>query len=80
MYVGPVIGELYRRLLERNYAQDDPEVVILTAALTSFLRHGNREDRSTEVLLMAVLGEQRVLQQRSLRVMRWRNGALSRTD
>ena len=74
------MDELYSRLLERNYAQDDPEVVSLTAALVNFLGHDNREDRSTESLLMAVLGEQRVLQRRSLRVMRWRNGALSRTD
>ena len=32
-YVGPVIDELYRRLLERDYAQNDPELAILTAAL-----------------------------------------------
>ena len=32
---GPITDELYRRLLQRNYAQYDPEVVMLTAALTN---------------------------------------------
>ena len=34
-YVEPVIGQLYRRLLERDYAQDDPAVAMLTAALNN---------------------------------------------
>ena len=34
-YVEPVIDQLYRRLLERDYAQDDPAVAMLTAALNN---------------------------------------------
>ena len=48
-YVGRVIDELYRRLLERDYAPDDPEEVLLTAALTNILGHDNREDRPTAI-------------------------------
>ena len=42
--VGPVKDEPYRRLLERDYSQDDPEVAMLTAALTNLLGHDNRGD------------------------------------
>ena len=78
--VGPVIDELYRRLLERDYAQDDPEVAMLTGALTNILGHDNRGDRFKEAILIAAWGEQVVLDRPSLRVLRWRNGALSGSD
>ena len=52
VYAGPVIEEPYRRLLEKDYAQDDPEVGMLTAALTNILRHDNPGNRPTEVLLL----------------------------
>ena len=52
-YLGPTVDELYHRLLEKDYAQDDTEVVILTATLTNILGHYNRGDRPTENLLMA---------------------------
>ena len=51
--VGPDIDELFRRLLERNYAQEDIEVVMLTAALMNILGHDNRGERPAEVLLIA---------------------------
>ena len=56
--MGPVIDETYRRLLEIDNAQDDPELVMLTAALTIILWHDNRVDRPTEVFLMAAWDEQ----------------------
>ena len=43
---------------------------MLTAAKTNILGHDNRGDRLTEVLLMAVWGEQGVLDRLSLRVLR----------
>ena len=49
---------------------------MLTAAITNILEHDNRGDRPTEVLLMAIWGQQEVLDRPSLRVMRWRKGAL----
>ena len=51
--VGPVIDDLYRKLLERDNVQDAPEVAMLTAVLTNILGNDNRGDCPTEVLLMA---------------------------
>ena len=32
-YVGPVIDAIYRRLMDRDFALEDPEVVMLPVAL-----------------------------------------------
>ena len=79
-YVGPMIDAIYRRLIDRDFALEDPEVVMLLTALINILGHDNRRDRPTEVLLMAAYGERGVLDRPNMRVMRWRNGALSGSD
>ena len=79
-YVGPMIEAIYRRLIDRDFALEDPEVVMLLTALINILGHDNRGDRPTEVLLMAAYGERGVLDCPNMRVMRWRNGALSGSD
>ena len=79
-YVGPTIDAIYLRLMDRDFALEDPEVVMLLTALINILGHDNRGDRPTEVLLMAAYGERRVLDRPNMRVMRWRNGALSGSD
>ena len=56
-YVGLMIDAIYRRLMDRDFALKDPEVVMLLTALTKILGHDNRGDRPTEVLLMAAYGE-----------------------
>ena len=72
-----MIDAIYRRLMDRDFTLEDPEVVMLLAALINILGHDNRGDRPTEVLLMAAYGERgRVLDRPNMRVMRWRNGAL----
>ena len=53
---------------------------MLLTALINILGHDNRGDRPTEVLLMAAYGERGVLDRPKMRVMRWRNGALSGSD
>ena len=58
-YVGPMIDAIYRRLIDREFALEEPEVVMLLAALTNIL---------------GVLGRP------NMRVIRWRNGALSGSD
>ena len=78
--MGPVVDELYLKLLERDYAQYDPKIVMLTAALTNIIGHDNLGDRPREVLLMAAWGEYGVLDRPSLRVIRWRKGVLSGSD
>ena len=79
-YVGPMIDAIYRRLMNRDFTLEDPELVILLATLLNILGHDNRGDRPTEVLLMAAYGERGVLDRPNMRVMRWRNGALSGSD
>ena len=79
-YVGPMVDAIYRRLIERDFALEDPEVVMLLTALINILGHDNRGDRPTKVLLMAAYGERGVLDRPNMRVMRWRNGALSGSD
>ena len=53
---------------------------MLLTALINILGHDNRGDRPTEVLLMAAYGERGVLDRPNMRLMRWRNGALSGSD
>ena len=79
-YVGPMVDAIYRRLIDRDFALEDPEVVMLLTALIKILGHDNRGDRPTEVLLMAAYGERGVLDRPNMRVMRWRNEALSGSD
>ena len=75
-----MVDAIYRRLIERDFALEDPEVVMLLTAQINILGHDNRGDRPTEVLLMAAYGERGVLDRPNMRVMRWRNGALSGSD
>ena len=79
-YVGPMIDAIYRRLMDRDFGLEDPEIIMLLTALINILGHDNRGDRPTEVLLMAEYGERGVLDRPNMRAMRWRNGALSGSD
>ena len=71
-YVGPMIDAIYRRLMDRDFALEDSEVVMLLTALINIL--------GLEVLLMAANGERGILDRPNIGVMRWRNGALSGSD
>ena len=74
-YVGPIVDAIYRRLTDRDFALEDPEVVfLLLVAFFNILGHDNRGDRPTEFLLMAAYGERGVLDRPNMRVVRWRNG------
>ena len=79
-YVGPMIDAIYRRLMDRDFALEDPEVVMLLTALINILGHDNRGDHPSEVLVMTAYGERGVLDRPNMRVMRWRNGNLSGSD
>ena len=70
-YIGPVIDAIYRRLMDRDFALEGPEVIMLLVALTNILGHDYCGERPTEVLLMAAYGQQGVLDRPYLRVMRW---------
>ena len=79
-YAGPMIDAIYLRLMDRDFALEDPEVVMLLVAFIIILGHDNRGDCPTKVLLMVAYGERGVLDRPTMRVMRWRNGALSGSD
>ena len=60
-YVGPMIDAIYRRLMDRDFALEDPDVVMFLVALINILGHDNRGDCRTEVLLTPAYGERGVL-------------------
>ena len=49
-YVGPMVDAIYRRLMNRDFALEEPEVAVLLTALINILGHDNLGDRPTEVL------------------------------
>ena len=79
-YTGPMVDAIYCRLTDRDFALEDPEVVMLLVALINILGHDNRGDRPTEFLLISAYGEGGVLDRPIMTVMRWRNGVLPGSD
>ena len=65
-YVGPLIDAIHLRLMDRDFALEDPEVVMLLAALINILRHDNLGDRlchPSEMPLPTKPGLRRMLQE-----------------
>ena len=79
-YVGPTIDAIYSRLMDRDFALEDPEVAMLLVFLINILGHDNRGNRPTEVSLMAAYKERGLLERPNMRLMRGRNWALSGSD
>ena len=44
-YVGPMMDAIYRWLMDRDFAPEDSELVMLLLALINILGHDNRGDR-----------------------------------
>ena len=65
---------------EKTRKELDQEVVMLLVALINVLGHDNRGNSPTKVLLRAAYGERGVLDRPNMRILRWRNGALSGSD
>ena len=40
-YKGPIVDAIYRRLMDRDFALEDPEAVMLLTALKNILGHDN---------------------------------------
>ena len=49
-YVGPLIDTIYRRLMDRDFALEHPEIAMLLVALISILGHDNRGDRYHDLM------------------------------
>ena len=75
-----MIDAIYRWLMDRDFALEDQEVFMMLVTFRKILGRDNREDRPAEVLLMVAYEERGVLDRPNMRVLRWRNGALSGSD
>ena len=60
-YEGPMVDAIYRKLMDRDFALEDPEVVMLLTALINILGHDNPGDRPMEILLTVAYGVRGVL-------------------
>ena len=69
-YEGPVIDAIYRQLMNLDFALEDPEVIMLLAALTNISGHDDRGDYPTEVFLMTTYGQHGLLDRPNTRVKR----------
>ena len=57
-YVGLMIDAIYHRLMDRDFALEDPEVVMLLIALINILAHDNRGERGVIILSGSDLANQ----------------------
>ena len=71
--LGTTLDEIYQRLMDCNFALEDPELAMFTVALLSAMGREGRGDRSTtEVILMLVFDEFNTAERGRNRLMRWR--------
>ena len=47
-YVGPMVDAIYRPLMDRDLALEEPEVVMLLTALINILGHDNHGDHTDD--------------------------------
>ena len=74
------LDEIYQRLLDCNFAQEDPGLPMFTVALLNALGREGRGDRPTEVVLMLAYGDSGTNERGRNRLMRWRRGEISGHD
>ena len=71
--LGTTLGEIYQRLMDCNFALEDPELAMFTVALLNSMGREGREDHSTtEVILMLAFDEFNTAERGRNRLMRWR--------
>ena len=55
--LGATLDEIYQRLIDCDFAQEDPGLAMFVVALLNSLRREGRGKRPTEVVLMLAFGE-----------------------
>ena len=75
--LGTTLDEIYQRLVDCNFALEDPELAMFTVALLNAMGREGRGDDTTEVLLMLAFGEFGTAESGQNRLMRWRRGEMS---
>ena len=72
--LGATLDEIYQRLIDCDFAQEDPGVAMFVVALLNALGREGRENRPTEVVLMLAFDESGTAERVQNRLMRWRRG------
>ena len=78
--IGTTLAEIYQRLVDCNFALEDPELAMFTVALSNAKGRESRGDHPTEVVLMLTYGESGTAERGQNRLMTWRRGEMSGHD
>ena len=78
--LGATLDEIYQRLIDCDFAQEDPGLAMFVVALLNALGREGRGNRLTEVVLMLAYGEPGTAERGRNRLMRWRRGEMSGHD
>ena len=78
--LGTTLDEIYQRLVDCNFALEDPELAMFNVALLNAMGGEGRGDRPTERVLMLAYGESGTAERGRHRLIRWRRGEMSGHD
>ena len=78
--LGATLDEIYQRLIDCEFTQEDPGLAMFVVALLNALGREGRGNRPTEVVLMMAFGESGTAERGQNQLMRWRRGELSGHD
>ena len=78
--LGATLDEIYQRLIDCDFAQEDPGLAMFVVALLNALGREGRGNRPTEAVLMLAYGESGTAERGRNRLMRWRRGEMSGHD
>ena len=75
--LGATLDEIYQRLIDCDFVQEDPGPTIFVVALLNALGREGRGNRPTEVALMLASGDSVTAERGRNRLMSWRRGEMS---
>ena len=78
--LGATLDEIYQRLIDCDFAQEDPGLAMFVVSLLNALGREGRGTRPTEIVLMLAFGESGTAERGRNRLMRWRRGEMSGHD
>ena len=78
--VGATLDDIYQRLIDCDFAQEDPGLANFVVALLNALGREGRGNRPTEVAFRLAFGESGTAERGRNRLMRWRRGEMSGHD
>ena len=78
--LGATLDEIYQRLIDCDFTQEDPGLAMFVVALLNALGREGRGNCPTEVVLMLAFGESGTAERGRNRLLRWRRGKMSGHD